>query len=146
MFWGFLLIMALAATFCVFAFSLWSMPVLLLVAALGRIEAAGWLGGAIRFLAWPVAAFAALWQLAFWAAWAAFCAGTDHKYAVSPHTSTPWLYYAIALLAVASPLQYLFSTESGARGGDGSAGFVWGSFGYLAATVVLFGAFCFLLR
>ena len=145
MFWGFLLIMTLASTVSVVAFSFWAMPALLLVAALGRIEAGGRFEGAVRVLVWPVAAFAALWQIAFWAAWAAFCAREAHTYAVSPHTSAPWLYYAIALLAVASPLQYLFSAESVARGDEG-AGRVWGSFGYLAATVALFGAFCFWLR
>ena len=144
MFWGFLIIMTLASAASVIAFSLWAMPALLLVAALGRIEA-GRFGGVVRVLAWPVAAFAALWQIAFWAAWAGFCAWEAHKYAASPHTAAPWLYYAIALLAVASPLQYLFSAESVARGDEG-AGRVWGSFGYLAATVTLFGAFCFWLR
>ena len=115
----FLLVLAVSEFVCVFAFSFWLAPILFLGAVASKTTKK-----LPDFFVWPFMAVSWMWQLYFWATWAAISFLIAAHFVQTTETFHGWIYYLFALVSSAVPLGYLANAEdraNGVRPGEGGA-------------------------
>ncbi len=109
MFWGFAFRLWIGAFIAPFVMSFMVVPLFYLTALTMR----GRTDGAPRstLLTYPMMVLTGGAQVYFWGLWAAYCAALVVSRTAHPEVTHKWLYYAVAVQSLITPLAYLMSKE-----------------------------------
>ncbi len=139
MFWGFLLRLWIGAFIAPFAFSLVLAPLLWLAGRTMRRDEAR-----PSLLTYPVIVVTAAAQWYFWGLWAAYCAALVVARTAHPEVTHTWLYYAVAVQSVLTPIAYLAAKErASAQSQREIQGITSGTLLYSGVAIVAFVVFVF---